>query len=125
MKSSSCTSTDILTEMNNGIQIVMCNILLSSAQLGFLKCVCNTKSDDSRVFLLIGKHNHGIKVTFALRRCYGAEVVLDSLIVSTLPVAFINQVAVLLKCITKEQKRISQVLMSWLSNMSIFHSFFS
>ena len=43
-------------------------------------------------------------VTDRLRlHCSGAEVVPDSLTVYTVPVAFVNQIAVLLLCVVKEQ----------------------
>ena len=61
-------------------------------------------------------------VTVHLRlHCSGAEVVPDSLTVYTVPVAFVNQIAVLLLRIVKEQKYISHVLTT---RHSIVRSFF-
>ena len=53
--------------------------------------------------------------------CSGAEVVPDSLTVYTVPVAFVNQIAVLSLRIVKEQKYISHVLTT---RHSIIRSFF-
>ena len=62
-------------------------------------------------------------VTVQLRlHCSGAEVVPDSLTVYTVPVAFDNQIAVLLLRIVKEQKYVSHVLTT---RHSIVRSFFS
>ena len=62
-------------------------------------------------------------VTVQLRlHCSGAEVVPDSLTAYTVPVAFVNKIAVLLLRIVKEQKYISHVLTT---KHSIVRSFFS
>ena len=62
-------------------------------------------------------------VTVHLRlHCSGAEVVPDSLTIYTVPVAFVNQVQVLLLRIVKEQKYISHVLTT---RHSIVRSFLS
>ena len=57
----------------------------------------------------------GVMVQLRLH-CSGAQVVPDSLAIYTVPVAFVNQVAVLLLCIVKEQKCILHVLTTWLFN---------
>ena len=62
-------------------------------------------------------------VTVQLRlHCSGAEVAPDSLTVFTVPVAFVNQIAVLLLGIVEEQKYISHVPTT---RHSIVRSFFS